>query len=144
MQTVAVFFGLWCVTSLEISLFSLRKTQVFSVYRLVPRFNLKSLAEPFKLFVGDQLRFMFCTWPPEASLFQPLIQENKSVGIPVESSDTVISSSAEQKQRVIKSIQLELFLNYPCKSIYPAPQIRIACCQIDLPRSKSVQHIFIA
>lgn len=84
MRNEAVSVELCVHNTPEISTFLLRKAKPSGIYRFVPYFNLKPLAEPLELFVSNSFCFLFCSRPLKTALFQPLIQKKKTVGIPVE------------------------------------------------------------
>lgn len=84
----------------------------------------------------DPQRFLLVSRPVKCALLQPLIQQDKTVVIPVQSFDPVAAATAEQKQSVIEGVQLKLLLDNASQAIYAAPQVGIPCCQIDLPWSK--------
>ena len=144
MQNEAVPVELYVLNTSEISTFLLRKVKPSGVYRFIPYFNVEPLTEPLELFVRNSFCFLFGPWPLKTALFQPLVQKKKTVGIPVETFNPIISSSAEQKQSVIKGIQLELFLDHSSEAINSSAKIRIACRQINLSRPESAQHLFSA
>jgi len=62
----------------------------------------------------------FLPGPLEAASLQPLVQQNKTVALPVQRLDPVSSFAAEEKQCVAKWIQVELLLDKRCQAVYPA------------------------
>ena len=57
--------------------------------------------------------------------FQPLIQKNEPVLLPVQPFDPVPAPAAEQKQRICEGVQLELLLHHGGQTVDPFPQIRV-------------------
>ena len=83
--------------------------------------------------------------PLEAAALQPLIQQHKTVSLPVQPFDPILPPPAEQKQRVLEWIQLELCLHQPSQTIDPTPQIRVPAGQVHRAAAFEIaQHDFSA
>jgi len=107
--------------------------------------HLQALHQPSVLLSSNASGVFRFSWPLEASVFQPLVEQNKSVPIPVQSFDPVGTSSTEQKQRLFERVKLVLFPNQTGKSINTTPKIGIATCDNNLIRMEEVvQHDRIA
>lgn len=64
--------------------------------------------------------------------FQPLVQEDESVLLPIQTLDPIPSPSAEQEQRICEWVQVKLLLNQDRKAIDPFPQIRVSAGNVDM------------
>lgn len=60
---------------------------------------------------GQQFGFRFTAQPLETAGLQALVQQQKSISLPVQCFDSVPVSATEQKQRIGEWIQMELLLN---------------------------------
>ena len=90
---------------------------------------------------GRQFGFRFTAWPLETAGLQALVQQQKSITLPIQCFDPVPASATEQKQRVGEGIQLELLLNHAGQTIDSSSEIGVTAGNIDLARSsKSIQH----
>ena len=101
----------------------------------------QSLHEPAVLLWSQYLHLIFCARPLEAACFQPLIQKQKSVPLPVQRLDTIPASAAKQEQRCLKRIHLKLVLHHTSQSVYPTPEVRVAAGDVDRTMAiEVVQH----
>ena len=82
--------------------------------------------EPAVLLRRDLLCFLAGPGPLKAPTFQALVQEQKSVSLPQQSLDAILSPAAEQKQRLGKRIQFILPLHNTGQSVDPTAEICIA------------------
>ena len=69
--------------------------------------------------------FAFVPSPLGAVGFQTLVQQHKSVALPVQGLDPVFPSAAEQEQRVDEGIQLELLFDQSGQAVNPKPEVRV-------------------
>ena len=109
--------------TLENSLFCLREFHPSRVDRFVSGFNFKTCTEPLILLRCDLYCFLCGSRPTKASAFQPLVQQYKSIAIPIQPFDPVCSPAAEQEQRIFKWIQLKLFLYEASQTVNPLSKL---------------------
>ena len=104
-------------------------------------FHIQAFHEPAVLLRRQQSGFLFTARPLEAAGLQALVQQQKSIALPVQRFDSVPASATEQKQRVGERIQLELLLNDAGQTIDSSSEIGVAAGNIDLVGSgKIIQH----
>ena len=105
-----------------------------SVYRTMSfwLFHLEPFHEPAILLRRNLLYLRCGSRPLVDALFQPLIQKNESVPLPVQALNTVAPATAEQKQRIRKRIQFKLLLYQSGQSVYSFSQIRVAAGDVHL------------
>ena len=103
----------------------------------------QTLHEPAVLLRCQCPGLAFLPGPLEAASLQPLVQQNKSVALPVQCLDPVPSSAAEEEQCVAKRVQVELLLNKRRQAVYPAAQICVTAGNIHPVRTVEIaQHDF--
>lgn len=103
----------------------------------------QTLHEPAVLLRCQCPGFAFLPGPLEAASLQPLVQQDKSVALPVQCLDPVPSSAAEEEQCVAERIQVELLLDKNSQSVYPSAKICVTAGNIHPVRtSKIAQHDF--
>ena len=106
---------------------------------------LQALHQPPVLLRRELPRLLTVPRPLEATALQPLVQQHKTISLPVQPFDPILPPPAEQKQRVLEWIQPELCLHQPCQPIDPTPQIRVPAGQVYRTSAlEIVQHDFSA
>ena len=104
-------------------------------------FYIQAFHEPAVLLRCQQSGFLLTARPLEIAGLQALVQQQKSIALPVQCFDPVPASAAEQEQRIGEWIQLELLLDYAGQTIDSPSEIGVATGNIDLVSSgKIIQH----
>ena len=93
--------------------------------------HLKALHEPTVLLWREFSDLAFAPRPLVDAAFQALVQQNKTVLLPVQPLDPIPAPTAEQEQRVGERIQVELLLYHGGQPIDALAQIRIAAGDED-------------
>ena len=71
-------------------------------------------------------------WPLKPTILQTLIQQKKAVSVPVKSFEAVLSGTAEEIERLIVWIKIELLLNNAGQSVNPTTKIGFTTDDVDL------------
>lgn len=66
------------------------------------------------------------SWPLKTTIFQALIQKQKSISLPIQSLNPVSFPTTEQKECCLEGIHLELGAYHTGQTVNSAPQICIA------------------
>lgn len=99
--------------------------------------------EPAVLLWCQYPGFAFFPGPLEAAGLQPLVQQHKSVALPVQCLDPVPASAAEEKEGICKWIQPKLLLNQGGQSVDATAKVGVAAGDIHLFGTGEVgQHDF--
>ena len=107
--------------------------------------GLQSLHQPAVLLGCQGLHFLRVPGPLETAALQTLIQQQKAVSLPVQCLEPVPPSPAEQKQRPLKGIHLELALYQIGQSINASPQVCVSAGNVHRAAAvEIVQHDFAA
>lgn len=85
----------------------------------------QSLHKPVILLRSKNPSFTFLPGPLEAAGFQPFIQQNESVSLPIHGLDFFPASAAEAKERVGERIQVELPLDQGGQFVNSTAQIGV-------------------
>ena len=86
----------------------------------------QSLHEPAVLLRCQAPGFTFLPWPLEAAGLQPLVQQHKTITLPVQGFNAILPSAAEQEQRVGEWIQVKLLLYQGSQSVNSTAQVGVA------------------
>ena len=115
--------------------------QLFS-YRLDHFFlvNAEPFHKPAELLWGQFLQLICSSRPLVLSTLKTLIQEDISVGIPIQCLDSVGSSPAEDEQGIGLRVHVEGVLNNGSKTIDTASQITVAHRNIDFLGFGDIKH----
>ena len=70
--------------------------------------------------------------------FQPLVQKDKSILLPIQALDPIPATSAKQKQCIREWVQVKLLLNQDRKTVDPFPQICVSAGNVDVIGSGEV------
>ena len=73
--------------------------------------NTQSFHEPPVLLSSNAERLILASRPLELAFFQPFVEQEKTVALPVECLDPVGSSAAKQEQRVGTRVEMKLLLD---------------------------------
>ena len=73
--------------------------------------NTQSFHQPAVLLSSNAERIILAARPLELTLFKPLVEQEKTVALPVERFDSVGSSAAKQEQCVGTRIKFKLLFN---------------------------------
>ena len=104
-------------------------------------FHIQPFHEPAVLLGSQSSGLTLISGPLEAAGFQALVQQQKSIALPVQGFDPVPASATEQKQRVGERIQLKLLLNDAGQTIDSSSEVGVAAGDIDFVSSgKIIQH----
>ena len=101
-------------------------------------FHIQAFHEPAVLLRCQQFGFCFTARPLEAAGLQALVQQQKSIALPVQCFNPVPASATEQEQRVSERVQLELLLNHAGQPIDSPSEIGVAAGNIDLVGSGKI------
>ena len=71
----------------------------------------QSFHQPAVLLSSNAERFVLAARPLKLTFFQPFVEQEKTVALPVERFDPVGSPAAKQKQRVGAWVELKLLFN---------------------------------
>ena len=103
----------------------------------------QALHEPAILLGRQGSCFAFLPWPLEAARLHPLVQEHKSVALPVQGFDSVPTPATEEKQRIAEWIQVKLLLNHGRKAVNSTAQVgRTAGNVHPVSAIEVIQHDF--
>lgn len=100
----------------------------------------ESLHEPAELLWRQFLQLICCPRPLILSAFKPLVEEDVSVGIPIQGLDPVRSPSAENKQSICLWVHVKGVLDDGSKSVDTASEITISYRNIDFLRLGQIKH----
>ncbi len=106
--------------------------------------NTQSFHQPTVLLRCDAVCFALAPRPLELAFFQPFVEQEKAVALPVERFDSVGSSAAKQEQRVGTRVKFELLFNDSRQTVDPTAKIGVAAGEVDLRPAEIVQHDFSA
>ena len=108
----------------------------------VSGYDLQSLHQRTVLLRSDFQYLFCCAGPAETAKLQPFVKEKESIPFSYEPLDAVTAPSTKQEEDILFIwIQLEVEFHNGCQSINPAPQIRIACGNVNFPKAGCViQH----
>ena len=90
-----------------------RLSELYFIYFLV-RLRLldtQSFHQPAVLLSSNAERLILAPRPLELAFFKPLVEQEKTVALPVECLDPVGSSAAKQEQRVGTRVEMKLLLD---------------------------------
>lgn len=108
-------------------------------------FRFQPLHQPAVLLWRQCLHFVLAPGPLEAAAFQPFIQQQEVVTLPVQRLDAVPLPAAEQEQGGLKRIHLELRCHHPGQPVNTAPQVRVTARDVDRAMAiEVIQHDFSA
>ena len=93
-------------------------------------FHIQAFHEPAVLLRCQQFGFCFTARPLETAGLQALVQQQKSIALPVQGFDPIPAPTTEQEQRVGEWIQLELLLNHAGQTIDSPSEIGVAAGNI--------------
>ena len=91
----------------------------------------QTLHEPAVLLGCECLCFTFLPGPLEGAGFQPLVEQHKAVALPVQSLDPILSSAAEEEQRIGEGVQPELLFDKSGQTVNPKPEVGAAAGDYD-------------
>ena len=94
--------------------------------------NTQSFHQPSVLLSSNAERIVLTPRPLELAFFQPFVEQEKTIALPVERFDSVGSSAAKQKHRVCTGIKMKLLLNDCRQTVDTAAKIRVAAGKVDL------------
>ena len=94
--------------------------------------NTQSFHQPSVLLSSNAERIVLTPRPLELALFKSLVEQEKTVALPIQRFDPVGSPAAKQKQRVGTRVKTELLFNDSCQSINPTAKIGVAAGEVDL------------
>ena len=118
-------------------------TQSSYGFRRLWLFCFQPLHKPAVLLRRQHPDFILRSRPLETATFQTFVQQKKAVSLPVQGLDTVSFSAAEQEQRRLKGIHLELCAYHAGQTVDPTPQIRITTGNVHRTAAiEIVQHSF--
>lgn len=104
-------------------------------------FGLQPLHQPAILLRRQSLHFIRAPRPLKTAALQTLIQQQKAVSLPVQRLEAVPPPPAEQKQRPLKGIHLELALYQIGQSINASTQICVSAGNVHRAAAvEIVQH----
>ena len=69
--------------------------------------------------------------PLEAAGFQALVQQHKTISLPIECLDSVTPPTTEQEQRCLNWIEGKLTLDDACQTIYATAQVGVPAGDVD-------------
>ena len=102
----------------------------------MPRDDVKAAHQQAVLLFRDEHGLLLCAGPAECAGAKPFVKQEKTIALPEEAFDTVISSATEKEQGIpVKRIQAELMADDGSQSIDPTPEIRKSAGDIDLLKS---------
>ena len=104
----------------------------------------QSFHQPAVLLRSNTERLILTTRPLELTLFKPLVEQEKTIALPVERFYPVGSSAAKQEQRVGTRVKFELLFNDSRQTVDTATKIGVAAGEVDLRPAEIVQHDFSA
>ena len=104
----------------------------------------QSFHQPAVLLSSNAERFVLAARPLKLTFFQPFVEQEKTVALPVERFDSVGSSAAKQEQRVGTRVKFELLFNDSRQTVDTATKIGVAAGEVDLRPAEIVQHDFSA
>ena len=102
--------------------------------------NTQSFHQPAVLLSSNAERLVLAAWPLKLTLFKPLVEQEKTIALPVERFDSVGSSAAKQEQCVGTRVKPELLFNDGCQTVDPTAKIGVAAGEIDLRSAEIAQH----
>ena len=107
--------------------------------------SLQPLHQPAVLLRCQGLHFLCTSGPLETATFQTLIQQQKAISLPVQRLDPVPSPPAEQKQRPLKRVHLELALYQIYQPVNASPRICVPTGNVHRAAAvEIIQHDFAA
>ena len=78
----------------------------------------------------------------KSSILQPLVQKQKSVTLPEQTLYAVRASAAEKEQcSLVKWIQMKVFGNYTCETVYSVSEVSVTAGQVNTAASVRIQII---
>ena len=89
------------------------------------------LHEPAVLLGCQASCFAFLPGPLKAAGLQPLVQQHKAVALPVQSLDPILSSAAEQEQRIGEGVQPKLLFDKSGQTVNTKPEVGAAAGDYD-------------
>ena len=99
--------------------------------------NTQSFHKPPVLLRCDAERFILAPRPLELAFFQPFVEQEKAVALPIQRFYPVGSPAAKQEQRVCTGIKFELLFNDSRQTVYSATKIGVAAGEVDLRPAES-------
>lgn len=107
--------------------------------------NLEPFHKPSVLLRRQGSDFIFTAWPLVRALFQPFVEKNEAIPLPIEALDAVSPPPAKQKQRIGEWVELKLLLHHAGKPVNPFAQICIPAGNVNsVGSSEVIQHDFSA
>ena len=100
----------------------------------------QSFHQPAVLLSSNAKRLVLAARPLELALFKPLVEQEKTVALPVECFDSVGSPAAKQEQRVGTRVKTELLFNDSCQTVDTTAKIGIAAGEVYLRSAEIAQH----
>ena len=100
----------------------------------------QSFHQPAVLLSSNAERFVLAARPLKLTFFQPFVEQEKTVALPIQRFDPVGSSAAKQEQRVGTRIKPELLFNDSRQTVYSATKIGVAAGEVDLRPAEIAQH----
>ena len=102
--------------------------------------NTQSFHQPPVLLRCDAACFTLAPRPLELALFQPFVEQEKTVALPVERFDSVGSSAAKQEQCIGTWVKMELLFNDSRQTVDPTAKIGVTAGEVDLRPAEIAQH----
>ena len=102
--------------------------------------NTQSFHQPAVLLSSNAERLVLAARPLELALFKPLVEQEKTVALPVECFDSVGSPAAKQEQRIGTRIKMELLFNDSRQTVDTTTKIGVAAGEVDLRSAEIAQH----
>ena len=104
-------------------------------------FRFQPFHEPAVLLWRQCPDLVLGSWPLKTTIFQALIQKQKSISLPIQSLNPVSFPTTEQKECCLEGIHLELGAYHAGQTVNSAPQICIATGDIHWAAAVEViQH----
>lgn len=100
----------------------------------------QAFQQPPELLRAEAHHLGFAPGPLISSPLQPFVQQDETIGIPVERLEPIHPLATEQKQGIGKRIQVKTVLDKTCQSVYPAAQIGIPACDVNMLNLCRVKH----
>ena len=100
----------------------------------------QSFHQPAVLLSSNSERFILASRPLKLTFFKPLVEQEKTVALPVERFDPVSSSAAKQEQRVGTRVKTKLLFNDSRQTVDSTTKIRVAAGEVDLRSAEIAQH----
>lgn len=107
--------------------------------------NLEPFHKPSVLLRRQGSDFIFTAWPLVRALFQPFVEKNEAIPLPIETLDAVSPPPTKQKQRISKWVELKSLLYHAGKPVNPFAQVCIPAGNVNsVGSSEIIQHDFSA